>query len=106
MTKLTPLEELSEKLEIYSESHYDSINDTDYTEYTLTTFQLEQLRQAIIRDFVSTLEPRAYVVRLTNSVTDVLNWEIPDKNWRELGCKAQHYAPLYELPIISEWKAK
>ena len=68
--------------------------------------KLEQLRQAIIRDFVSTLEPRAYVVRLTNSVTDVLNWEIPDKNWRELGCKAQHYAPLYELPIISEWKAK
>ena len=68
--------------------------------------KLEQLRQAAIRDFVSTLEPRAYAVRLTNSVTDVLNWEIPDENWRELGCKAQHYAPLYELPIISEWIEK
>lgn len=67
---------------------------------------MEALRQAIIRDFVKSREPRAYTVRLSNSATDVLNWEIPDKNWRELGCKAQHYAPLYELPIISEWKAK
>ena len=63
---LAPLEELSEKLEIYSESHYDSINDTDYTEYTLTTFQLEQLRQAIIRDFVSTLEPVAWTYTKRN----------------------------------------
>jgi len=94
MTKLAPIEEFAEQLEIYSESHYDSINDTDYTEYTLTKYQLEELRQAIIRDFVSTLEPVGEVIKDENQIKEIV---FNAHHWTHILCFGD------KLYTLSEW---
>ena len=62
--------------------------------------ELEELRQAIIRDFVSTLEPVGEVIKDENQIKEIV---FNAHHWTHILSVGDK---LYELPIISEWKSK
>jgi len=100
--KLTPIGELAKQAGIFVRAMHEKD-----TQHELICFRsisdLDQLRQAIISDFVNGLEPRAYTVRLEHSATDVLSWVIPVESWSFLNRKAESYTPIFDL---SEWRNK
>lgn len=93
MTKLTPIEELADK---HCSETFNHAFKCEYS-YEFTEPQLEALRQAIISDFVKSLEPVGY------------SWKcqaIGDIRFEQLG--VGRIAPSGTIPLfdLSEWKDK
>ena len=95
MNKLAPIEELAKQCGFEIHPMHDGTNATGIYApnsgglFNMTN-ELEQLRQAIIRDFVSTLEPVAWC-----DAGGHLWWECQRKHFPQTTDK-----PLYDL---SDW---
>lgn len=101
MTKqLAPIEELADK---FSCEKFNHAFKGEFS-YEFTEPQLEQLRQAIIKDFVSTLEPVAWATKasITNAISgnDVI---VGKKVKQGRTIEVLRDIAIYDL---SEWKDK
>ena len=99
MTKLAPIDELARQCNAGIGYIAGTMVHPSNRTYTFTKSELEQLRQAIIKDFVSTLEPVHSQFFDVNNWYDYLN-EKHKKNTIEAGYL---HRDLYDL---SEWSNK